>query len=413
MPHRFFAKSVRWLPLFALAVALPQSAGAQPGMPQPLPPEILADTADTAKAEWLQAHVVANGPVKGGIAFSFPDDFYRSKLILLGESHGVAAPQILDLELLVHLNQRIGLTDYLGEFDPVQADYLNRYVAGGEEALLTRVFDYWTASGAQWGNRDFESKVRAIRALNATLPVERRIRFVGIDAIQDWTLLAEWIADVGTPQAEALSAAPAGQRAATALAALGDRKGVTADMLRATLSDILADKDRDTIIFDSYARAIRGGVLGDRPAYGLWGMFHVMQGGINQAQPFAARVVASDLPAASATTSIALMSLDSAVQVPIPFPDGLKRLRLTDFNIDGPFVMVKGSATLRAVSHPQHIRLFHSGAADSPIASTEFAAITTSVGQDFVPDDTGPQARRLTQYIGVFRDSDWAAPREE
>ena len=403
---------MRILSLAAAALILPASALAQPAMPKPLPAEILADAPDQAKADWLRAHIVAQRNITGGIAFTFPKAFYRSRLILLGESHGAAAPQGLDLELLAHLNRRIGLTDYLAEIDPVQADYFNRYLDTGDEALLKRVFDYWTKSGAQWGNRAFEDKVRAIRRLNATLPASRRIRFTGIDSVQDWGLVAEWIAGSGEQPAGAFAATAASDRASAALAALGDKPGDGAAELRATLADIAAGQNRETVIFNNYARAVRGGKLGNRPAYGLWGLYHVMQAGVNRTQPFAARIAASDLPAAGKTASIALLALDSAVQIPGPFPDGVKRLRMTNFNIDGPFVMVKGAATLRAASDPATITLFDTGARGSPIAATDFGQITTSVGQSFVTDDNGPQARRLVQYVGVVRDSDWAAPRE-
>ena len=405
-------RTTRILSLFAAASILPASASAQPAMPQPLSAEILADAPDKPEADWLRAHIVAQGKVTGGITFTFPNAFYRNRLILLGESHGAAAPQKLDLELLTHLNQRIGLVDYLAEIDPVQADYFNRYLETGNEALLKRVFDHWTKSGAQWGNRAFEDKVRAIRRLNATLPAARRIRFVGIDSVQDWKLVAEWIAGSRDQPAGAFAAKAASDRASAALAALGDRSGDVAVELRATLADIAAGQNRETVIFNNYARAVRGGKLGNRPAYGLWGLFHVMQAGVNKTQPFATLVAASDLPAAGKTASIAMFSLDSAVQIPVPFPDGVKRLRLTNFNIDGPFVMVKGAATLRAASEPATVTLFDTGARGSPIAATDFGQITTSVGQSFVPDEPGPRAHRLMQYVGVFRDSDWAPPRE-
>ncbi|WP_294297881.1 hypothetical protein [uncultured Sphingomonas sp.] len=396
--------------LAALAITAP--AAAQMGMPKPLPAEALVDQAEPDKAAWLTRNIVAEGSIAGGIAFRFPASFYRSKLILLGESHGFAAPQVVDLELLTHLNQRIGLTDYVAEVDPVQADLLNRYLVTGDDALLTRVFDFWTKSGAQWGNRAFEAKVRGIRALNQRLPEKRRIRLLGIDAIQDWALVAEWAANGDAEAAKRLAAAPKDDRARTLRAAIADRTGTVAGQLRATLDDAVAGKGRETIIFDSYARAVGGDLLGNRPAYGLWGMYHVMQAGINKTRPFAARVVASDLPAAKATTSVALLALDSAVQIPAPMPTGLRRLRMTNFNMDGPYVMVKGAATLRAASRPSTVRIFDLGAKGTPFTGSAFSEVATSVGQSFVPDATGADAPRMAQYLGVFTNSDWAAPRE-
>ena len=393
------------------AVAAP--AMAQMGPPQPLPAEVLADSADAATVDWLKAHVAADGPVGGGVTFSFPADFYGSRLFLLAESHGSAAPQVLDLELLTHLNARIGLATYLAEVDPVQGERLNAYLESGDEAILKGVFDFWSESGAQWGNTAFEAKVRGIRALNQTLPVERRIRFIGVDAVQDWALLKDWIVERGgVVDTAAWDGGGAQARAALALTAL-DGKAEDAPGRRLThqLRLIAAGTDRESAIFETYAEAVRSGELGDRPAYGLWGLFHAMQGAVNDALPFAARVASSDLPTADSVTTISLLSLDSAVQIPVPLPTGVQRMRLTEFNIDGPFVKVQGSATLKAATEPDRITVFDLAGADSPVRPGDFLTIRTSIGQDFTLEAGRPTAD-YSRYVGVYRGSDWAAPRE-
>ena len=395
------------------------ASSAMAQMPPPLPAEALVDHGDAAKAEWLKANIVADGPVSGGLSFDFPAEFYQQKLILLGESHGVAAPQVLDLELLTHLNARIGLTDYLAEVDPVQGAMLNRYLESGDEAVLDRVFDYWSGSGAQWGNTAFENKVRGIRALNLTLPAERRVRILAVDAIQDWPLFAQWIGEQGgTVDAAALTAAaedranpePLADLALAAVASLPEQTPETT-RLAGVLGDLRAKAGREATIFNTYSRAVTSGELGDRPAYGLWGVYHVMQAGVNQTRPFAMRVKTSDLPAARAMTSIIVLSLDSWVQIPSPTPQGVQRMRLNLFNIDGPYVMVQGAATLRAASEPDRITLFNPRAAGSPLAGGDFMNIQSSV-QRFTLDDPAAPIDSYVQYVGVFRGSDWAAPRE-
>lgn len=397
---------------FLSVAAWGASASAQmQGPPQPLPAEALVDEPDLEAAAFLRANVVASGPVTGGMSFDFPESFYDSRLILLGESHGVAAPQVLDLELLTHLNKRIGLVHYLAEVDPVQADRLNAYLDTGDDTILDRVFDYWDLTGAQWGNAAFEAKVRGVRGLNQDLPAERRVRFVGIDAIQDWALLRDWLIGRGAVlDAAEWEAANAREKARIALAALGEPTDPMTGRLIDLLTRTAGGTDRETAIFESYAYAIRSGELGDRPAYGLWGVYHVMQGPVNGTQPFAARVRASNLPTAGRMTSLVVLSLDSAVQIPVPLPGGVQRMRLTDFNIDGPFVKVQGSSTLRAASDPDRIVVFNPAAEGSPLRPGDFMRIRTSVGQDFDLDPDLPSSA-YSQYIGVFRGSDWAAPR--
>lgn len=407
--------------LFAGAVMMAMCGVAHAQMPSPLPAEALVDAPDAAKVAFLKAHVVASGPVTGGLAFDFPAAFYDNRLYLLGESHGVAAPQVLDMELLSHLNARIGLRDYVAEVDPIQGVRLNQYLETGDEKVLDRVFDFWTKSGAQWGNTAFEAKVRGVRALNQALPAERRIQFIGIDAVQDWPLLAAWVAEQGG-QADTEALAGATTNAARATLAHGWLATVPASPLTSRLVERLKGVlggtseaiGREAVIFDTYAKAVTSGELGERPAYGLWGLFHVIQGGVNTAQPFAARVAASDLPTARKIVSLAVLSLDSAVQIPAPTPAGVQRMRLDSFNIDGPFVKVKGSATLREASAPDAIVLFDIGAQGTPFTSGgDFTNIRTSVGQSFVMDHPERPASSFVQYVGVFRNSDWAPPRPE
>lgn len=407
---------MRFILMAAAASALCLTAApalAQMGPPQPLPAEVLADSPDAATVEWLKARVAADGPVGGGLGFNFPSDFYESGLFLLAESHGSAAPQVLDLELLTHLNARIGLTAYLAEVDPVQGERLNAYLDSGDEAVLARVFDFWSETGTQWGNTAFEAKVRGVRALNQTLPAERRIRFVGVDAVQDWGLLKDWIVEQGgAVDAAAWEGGGAQARAAMALTALeGNAEDAPGRRLTDQLRRIVAGTDRETAIFETYAQAVRSGELGDRPAYGLWGLFHAMQGPVNGALPFAARVAGSDLPTANRVTTISLLSLDSAVQIPVPLPTGVQRMRLTEFNIDGPFVKVQGSATLRAATEADRITVFDLVGDDSPVRPGDFLTIRTSIGQDFTLE-AGRPTMDYSRYVGVYRGSDWAAPRE-
>ncbi|MFP7723106.1 hypothetical protein [Lysobacter sp. A3-1-A15] len=393
-----------------LAVAAPVIAQ---GPPPHLPAEVLAETADPDRVAYLARNVVADGPIAGGFEFRFEDAFYDSPLFLLGESHGAAAPQVFDLALLTHLNARIGLVDYLAEVDPVQALWLNRYLLEGDEALLDRVFDLWNG-GSQWASTDYEDKVRAIRALNLTLADDRRIRIHGIDAIQDWPLLAQWLhAGGATLDMDAYEAAGIAARARLAADALAAMPGADEHAgLLAALERQAAGTDRETVIFENYADLVRGTALGARPAYGLWGIAHVFQGPVNGQARFAGMVRASDLPGAASVRSIALYGLDSAYQFPVPMPTGVARVRFTDGNVDGPVVKLAGSATLRAASTAGHLTVFRVGADGSPFRhGQDFVALRSSMDPGIVPDAAVATTDYL-QYVGVYQGSDWAAPRE-
>ncbi|WP_189457158.1 erythromycin esterase family protein [Cognatilysobacter bugurensis] len=383
------------------------------GPPPHLPAGVLADAPEPARVNYLKQHVVVEGPVTGGLTFSFDDDFYSGRLFLLGESHGSAAPQVLDIELLTHLNARLGLTDYLGEVDPVQAHRLNRYLDTGDETLLDRVFDRWNAD-SQWANTAYEDKLRAIRRLNAGLPAGQRIRIHGIDAIQDWPLVAEELQARGAPlDAAAFASARGTSRARLAADALARAPDAAADAyLLQALERQAVESDRETIIFNNYAALVRSDVLGDRPAYGLWGATHVMQGPLRGRLPFGGRVRASDLPSADGVRSLVVYGLDSAFQFPVPLPTGVARVRFTDGNVDGPVVKLAGSASLREASAPHRLTVFRIDADRSPYREgQQLIALRSSMDPGLLPSADVPTSG-YAQYVGVYRGSDWAAPRE-
>ncbi|WP_296173132.1 hypothetical protein [uncultured Brevundimonas sp.] len=120
----------------------------------------------------------------------------------------------------------------------------------------------------------------------------------------------------------------------------------------------------------------------------------------------------SDLPARDRVVTLAGLSLDSAVQIPAPTPTFVQRMRLTDLNIDGPFVKVQGSAILRAASRPDRIFVFDPGGAGTLVKPVNSMSIRSSVGQAFDLDPPIPSSD-YAQHIGVFRGSDRAAPREQ
>ena len=58
----------------------------------------------------------------------FDDDFYQSKVFLLGEIHGYADNQTLDRELLFFLNKKVGVKYYIAEMDSITAAKLNNFL---------------------------------------------------------------------------------------------------------------------------------------------------------------------------------------------------------------------------------------------------------------------------------------------
>lgn len=174
--------------------------------------------------------MVASGPVTGPFRFRFSAAFYRSRLFLVGESHGSAAPHLFDLALFEKVARRTGLRNYLAECDPVQGAALDRVVRTGDDAGPRAVFDFWSGEGSQWGSRSYEEKMRGLRAVALRLG-GGSVRVHGLDAIQVTGPLVKL-----DGSADLAAAAPARQVTVYDLAARGSPYRTSPDFTRVRTS---------------------------------------------------------------------------------------------------------------------------------------------------------------------------------
>lgn len=405
---------------WALALALAAQAGlatAQTSSPPPLSASILAEAVDPAKVDYLRSHVVASGSVTGPFTFDFPPEFYDSRLFLVGESHGSAAPHLFDLALFEDIARRTGLRDYLAECDPVQGAAFDHYVQTGDDTALRRVFDYWSSRGSQWGSQAYEDKIRGLRATAMRLR-GAPVRVRGLDAIQDWSMTMDWLQSRGISfEREAVAAAADGPAKARILSpALGLARSDEDEVLsavRVALDAQAAGRGREGTIVATYS-ALANGLLENKPAYGMWGLFHVLQAPLKAGAPFGAQVEQSSLPAAGRIASIILVPIDSAALYAVPQGDGFTPMRLETFNVTGPLVKMDGSADLAAAAPSAQVTVYDLAGVGSRYASAlDFIHVTTSIRQDFEPGDPTTPTTDYAQYLGVVRGSDWAGVRSD
>lgn len=404
----------------ALAFALTVQAGsaiAQAGSPPPLPASVLLEAVDPAKVDYLSSHVVASGPVTGPFRFGFPEDFYGNRLFLVGESHGSAAPHLFDLALFEDIARRTGLRDYLAECDPVQGAAFDHYVQTGDDSRLRRVFDYWSNRGSQWGSQAYEDKIRGLRAVALRIEGDP-VRMRGLDAIQDWSMTLDWLEGHGIAfDRAAVEAGESGpEKARLLLKALGPAKGEEHEILsaiRVALDAQAAGRGREGTIVAAYS-ALSTTVLERKPAYGMWGLFHVLQAPLKSGAPFAAQVEESSLPAAGQIASIILVPIDSTALYAVPQGEGFRPMRLDTFNVTGPLVKMDGSADLVAAAPAGAVTVYDLAGAGSPyVDALDFIQVTTSIRQDFEPGDPSTPTTDYARYLGVVRGSDWAGARRE
>ena len=371
----------------------------------------------------------------------FDQQFYNNQLFFLGESHGVQRPQELDFALLKHLNQRAGVRTYLAEVDAPKAYYLNQYLRTGQASTLRRVFRSWVADQSQWGNQEFYQKIQRIRALNQTLPAARRIRFIGIDGLQDLPLAADYAqALVGRHAlaapfrgqldsvitllrgASADQLAGPGQRARQELASqavryrrqLGSEAYDDLTLLLRNLTYAQQHLNREAVLFANFETQYRTKQLAHEKLYGMWGLAHVLQSPIQgNFAMLAARIRQSQLPLHDKVVSVLCVfsgcqMLYRTASLPAPWQTAGQPYSITEkFNHDGPLVVLDGLAELKQRTAPGSSTLFR---LDAPGAASTRRPIRLRYAPG-MPADQQMQfqaqvpAAAYAQYLLLVRDS--------
>lgn len=378
----------------------------------------------------------------------FPEAFYMHRVFLLGEVHGIAAAQSIDLWLLKHLNMRAGVTAYAAELDLFQARLLNHYLETGDEKALKRVFQHFLRSGLQWANREYLDKFKALRAYNLTLSPERRIRIVGMDRLQDIVLGAEAL-DLALTNAPG-AVWPQGERLRAVL-----RTGVTAEgnakdgALPVAAADVFSTMGeappsgidaanwqvlRDTVgalaqrhraesrtaaIAENVTRFLNDPVHAGAKIYGLWGMFHVLQADVFGLAPWAKQLGGTGAEFDGQIVSLTVLTVDGYMMLPNrALPSFLQSASgaytSVEYSLDDPLLSyVTGINDLKLAAPSGPVALFDLSAKGSPFPGSDLLG---SVGgllgllQPFNVNGASAGPRGGAQYAFLTRGSPATTP---
>ena len=373
----------------------------------------------------------------------FDSAFYQNQIFMLGEAHGSAMPQDLDFALVKHLHQKVNLRYYLAEVDYAQAHYLNEYLRTGNEEFLSYVFQFWARQNAQWGNQSFYDKIKKLRAYNQTLPQHQRISMLGVDMIQDKDALQRYLREV-LPQmptsdgnaalqhlnkivmADSLvrdSLYLAARKALAYLAQDTTEKGLAQGAyfnLQHTLRNVgyLQQKTRrDSVMYLNLNTLVQARNLQQEKMYGMWGLFHTIPVEVERGIPFAYLLQSQNSAFKGKAVSIGVYTLDSesmmpAAALPAFLGKGERYVNSTLANNDGPMVFIDGIKDLRAVTRPNSITLFKTGAPGSPYrSSSRLASIQVLFpNQSIAFAGENPTVAAVFPYICLIRNSKALTP---
>ena len=372
----------------------------------------------------------------------FDSAFYQNDVFLAGEIHGYAVPQTLDLVLLTHLNERVGLRYYLAEMDGAQADLVNQYLETGQTALLDSLFSGFLvqthAGTSQWGNREFYQKIVSIRTYNQTRQASLRIRFLGVDWFQSdgryalrqlRTLVEQRTQPTGTcPELDSLIHV-CRQPGLSIARLLPFAKAIRANRL--TYPDLYRDwlDNQHTNFLQTietlclYADNVRTrdaisarlvlffqNELGlkEEKFYGLWGYTHVLQAGTNGSKSLAGLLA----EAGRRVMTMPILFADSKMLIhrkhlPFIFRKKGEFQQTKLLNADGHVFRTEGFNDLSTLAAANQTTLFRLDAPDSPYrCSLKLVKMGGFTGTKMAPND--PKRHVTTdffQYVFVVKNS--------
>ncbi|WP_375446783.1 hypothetical protein [uncultured Fibrella sp.] len=372
----------------------------------------------------------------------FDSAFYQNDVFLLGEVHGYAAPQTIDLDLLKHLNQRVGLRYYLAEMDFGQATLVNQYLEVGDTILLDSLFQGFlrqtNAGTSQWGNQEFYNKLVAIRAYNKTRPDSLQIRFLGVDWFQDrgafaCSLLKNSMQAINQPVSgrplvdslrlvvlsdsfNLLKAQPFTKRIRADIAAnetvyqqlLGDKLlSVRLFFELLVCADDKLTRDEVALRMTQFMTKTMG--LAREKLYGLWGYAHILQAGTGKSATFSGLLAKSG----RRVVTVATLFKDSKMLIhrkhlPFFLRKGSKTFCYTEaLNADSNVFKVDNFSDVDDLSPANQLTLFKLDAPDSPYRQTLRLVKTGGItGTKVSPYTLAPTVTTdYFQYVFVVKNS--------
>ncbi|MEM1246663.1 MAG: erythromycin esterase family protein [Acidobacteriota bacterium] len=392
---------------------------------------------------YLEEHVQRLDLSVPDASFDFPQSFYEHRLFFLGEAHGAQTALMLDLAMIRHLRQEAGVRHLMAELDFSQAERFNAYMDSGAESLVVPVFEAWLERSMQWGNQQHFEKLRQLRELNLSLPASERVRFFGVDQIQDFDLAVDWLerrlddlSDEATPGLAELRSAvlayagdqealgveveaaltriadlsPAGNAAGLNLTEAMNLKAVT--HLARNLVRSAEGAGRYEMIQSNIRHMVEDfGIGDDEKLYGFWGLFHVLKSLVNEtAEPLAMRLADSDLPFADEIVSVAMVYSNSRQNMPSSMLPQSMRPETPFFSAtmsqDNPYLMyIAGIRDLKKVAGEAKAAVFRLDAPGSPFLGSTRLSEQSGILSKIFRFEVSPTDTVFVEYALLVRDS--------
>jgi hypothetical protein len=292
----------------------------------------------------------------------FDDDFYKSKVFFLGETHGYAELQAMDKSLLFHLNKKIGTQYYVVEMDSIRAKYLNDFLNDEQKnmgIISDEIIPYLKKRIMQQAGKETVQKWSDIYDYNRSLPDSLRIEVLGVDKV------------------------------------LGDTVKMS----------------RDSAMMKNFAQIVQDRGLEEESFYAFFGLFHTLQAEVenSKSDSFAARLKSAGYN----VQSIICFNVESEVYLPkdagFPVPEDEKT---TLFGMDGPLALVKGINDLKKAGGKNTMTIFNLDGEGSPYRHSQslISVKTNFLNQNISPADKSQVTTDYAQYAILLRNAHAITP---
>tara|TARA_R110002049_G_scaffold294590_5_gene481306 strand:+ start:5843 stop:7042 length:1200 start_codon:yes stop_codon:yes gene_type:complete len=353
-------------------------------------------------------------------SFSFKiaeDDIKKSKLILVGEIHGFKTPTFFDVDFFSYLNKNHGVKHYVAEVDYMQAHLLNQFLKSGDEETLKKALRKWSVIQGRL-NKDYFNKFIRIQQFNKQLPKENQIQFIGIDQIQDLTLVTEYLNSLDSISSNGNSdISSLLSKTEALLKVYGNQKDTLKTLyhIKNNLSYLENKIGREEILFQNFKNHYRNDSLQDKKLYGYFGLYHIFQYRVNGNRPLAAKIKNSDLGLDGKILSLNFLMNDSYMVMPSnQLPEFMRtgnvysKMPISADNL--LFMYIYGIKDFTRATDPNTQSLIKMNGDDSPYGSSSRLVKTFQLLPVTDLMEMTDAGKEYVQYTIFVRNSDWAEP---
>jgi hypothetical protein len=389
----------------------------------------------------------------------FDAAFYKNQLFLFGENHGSSMPLAVDPLLFKQLHKKAGVRYYIAEVDDTKAWMLNNFLKDGNEQWLKKVFAGWVADTAQWASQENYNRYKALQAFYTSLPAKDKFTILGIDVVQDYSLLKEHVQFYrNVKSAAAVKVLTDSLAAITDTISFTHRKQLGAYCRRlvqyistnekqyrqalgsnftafrhtvTSFSFLGAGMYRDSIMYRNFKSLTGTYQLAGKKLFGFMGFYHALQVSYDGRPPFAAHLQQGNTSFSGKTVSIQMFAIGSTVM--LPFMGQLKQMMPASYidqlrqqnpffpatqkyipyvlSNDESMMKVAGINNLKSVSTANTVSLFRLNNTGSPYHESRQLMEVTGF-QTLKPTSAAAVTTQAFQYVLLYRNSRAALPIE-